>query len=172
MGNATFKLPYLVMSLCKILVLTILTSNIFSQSISSPIPALLHTRCKFPNVVLANSNPAVKDRILFYVEWLKCFTCLMLRSHLERGPAEFVEFYRFTIRCATSDWLRRGQNSHCIMEKCRQTNAAKCEITLEHVSDDLQMRIKRFQTKIHNEITINIHNRSIYFKIITCIILG
>ena len=92
---------------------------------------------------------------------------------MEKGlQSKYGQFSCFTIRRATSDWLRRGQNSHCIIGKCRQTHAAKYEITLEHISNDLKMWIKRFQTEIHNKITIYIHNRSIYFKIITCIILG
>ena len=45
------------------------------------------------------------------------------------------------------------------------------KLHLEHVSNDLKMWVKRFQTEIHNKITIYILNRSIYFKIITCIIL-
>ena len=52
--------------------------------------------------------------------------------------------------------------------KCR----ARYEITHEHVSNDLKMWIKRLHTEIHNIITIYIHYKSIYFKIITCIILG
>ena len=52
--------------------------------------------------------------------------------------------------------------------KCR----ARYEITHEHVSNDLKMWIKRLHTEIHNMITIYIHYKSIYFKIITCIILG
>ena len=54
----------------------------------------------------------------------------------------------------------------------RQTNAAQYEITHEHVSNDLKIWIKRLHTEIHNIITINILYKSIYFKIITCIILG
>ena len=34
------------------------------------------------------------------------------------------------------------------------------------------MWIKGLHIEIHNIVTINIHNRSFYFKIITCIILG
>ena len=52
--------------------------------------------------------------------------------------------------------------------KCR----ARYEITHEHVSNDLKMWIKRLHTEIHIIITIYIHYKSIYFKIITCIILG
>ena len=52
--------------------------------------------------------------------------------------------------------------------KCR----ARYEITHEHVSNDLKMWIKRLHTEIHIIITIYIHSKSIYFKIITCIILG
>ena len=52
--------------------------------------------------------------------------------------------------------------------KCR----ARYEITHEHVSNDLKMWIKLLHTEIHNIITIYIHYKSIYFKIITCIILG
>ena len=52
--------------------------------------------------------------------------------------------------------------------KCR----ARYEITHEHVSYDLKMWIKRLHTEIHIIITIYIHYKSIYFKIITCIILG
>ena len=52
--------------------------------------------------------------------------------------------------------------------KCR----ARYEITHEHVSNDLKMWIKRLHTEIHNIMTIYIHYKSIYFKIITCIILG
>ena len=51
--------------------------------------------------------------------------------------------------------------------KCR----ARYEITHEHVSNDLKMWIKRLHTEIHNIMTIYIHYKSIYFKIITCIIL-
>ena len=58
------------------------------------------------------------------------------------------------------------------MGKCRQTNAAQYEITHEHVSKDLKMFVKRLHTEIHNMITVYIHNRAIYFRIITCIILG
>ena len=43
---------------------------------------------------------------------------------------------------------------------------------IEHVSNDLKMWIKRLHTEIHNIITIYTHYKSIYFKIITCIILG
>ena len=52
--------------------------------------------------------------------------------------------------------------------KCR----ARYEITHEHVSNDLKMWIKRLHTEMHNIITIYIQYKSIYFKIITCIILG
>ena len=52
--------------------------------------------------------------------------------------------------------------------KCR----ARYEITHEHVSNDLKMWIKRLHTEIHIIITIYIHYKSIYFEIITCIILG
>ena len=52
--------------------------------------------------------------------------------------------------------------------KCR----ARYEITHEYVSNDLKMWIKRLHTEIHNIMTIYIHYKSIYFKIITCIILG
>ena len=84
----------------------------------------------------------------------------------------FRQFARFTKRAPPCGWIRRGQNAHCIMAKCRQTNAAQYKITHEHVSNDLKMWIKRLHTEIHNIITINIHYKSIYFKIITCIILG
>ena len=53
-------------------------------------------------------------------------------------------------------------------KQCR----ARYEITHEHVSNDLKMWIKRIHTEIHIIITIYIHYKSIYFKIITCIILG
>ena len=86
--------------------------------------------------------------------------------------AKMLQFARFTKRAPPCGWLRRGQNAHCIMGKCRQTNAAQYEITHEHVSNDLKMWIKRLHTEIHNIITIYIHYKSIYFKIITCIILG
>ena len=83
------------------------------------------------------------------------------------------QFARFTKRAPPCGWLRKGQNAHCIMGKCRQTNArARYEITHEHVSNDLKMWIKRLHTEIHIIITIYIHYKSIYFKIITCIILG
>ena len=36
-----------------------------------------------------------------------------------------VQFARFTKRAPPCGWLRRGQNAHCIMGKCRQTNAAQ-----------------------------------------------
>ena len=49
---------------------------------------------------------------------------------------------------------------------------AKYEVTHEHVSNDLKMWIKRLHTEIHNIITIYIHHKFIYFKIITCMILG
>ena len=52
--------------------------------------------------------------------------------------------------------------------KCR----ARYEITHEHVSNDLKMWIKRLHTEIYIIITIYIHYKSIYFKIITCIVLG
>ena len=55
-----------------------------------------------------------------------------------------------------------------LTNKCR----ARYEITHEHVSNDLKMWIKRLHTEIHIIITIYIHHKSIYFKIITCIILG
>ena len=58
------------------------------------------------------------------------------------------------------------------MGKCRQTNAAQYEIIYEYVSNDLKMWIKRLHTEIHNIITIYIHYKSIYLKIINCIILG
>ena len=84
-----------------------------------------------------------------------------------------IEFARFTKRappvrltqerpkCA----LHHGKMS---TNKCR----ARYEITHEHVSNDLKMWIKRLHTEIDNIITIYIHYKSIYFKIITCIILG
>ena len=50
--------------------------------------------------------------------------------------------------------------------------AAQYEITHEHVSNDRKMWTKRFHIEIHNIITIYIYYRSIFFKIITCIILG
>ena len=96
----------------------------------------------------------------------------MIFAQFMNRPSSHTQFSHFTIRHATSNWLRRGQNSHYIMGKCRQTHAAKYKITLEPVSNDLKMWVKRNQTEIRNKITIYIHNRSIYFKIITCIILG
>ena len=105
------------------------------------------------------------------------FRLILLIQHWTDADSVIKQLLYTSIRpfynsCATSNWLRRGQNSQCIMGKCRQTHAAKYEITLEHVSNGLKMWIKRFQTEIHNKITIYIHNRSICFKIITCIILG
>ena len=47
------------------------------------------------------------------------------------------------------------------MGKCRQTHAAKYEITLEHVSNDLKMWINWFQTEVQNKITIYFHNSCI-----------
>ena len=44
------------------------------------------------------------------------------------------------------------------------------DITHKHVSNHQKIWIKQFHTKIHNTITIYIHYRSIYVKIITCII--
>ena len=54
----------------------------------------------------------------------------------------------------------------------KQNNAAQDTKTHEHVSNDLKMWIKRLHTEIYIIITIYIHYKSIYFKIITCIILG
>ena len=36
-----------------------------------------------------------------------------------------LQFARFTKRAPPCGWLRRGQNAHCIMGKCRQTNATQ-----------------------------------------------
>ena len=83
-----------------------------------------------------------------------------------------LQYSHSTIRCTTSDWLRKGQNLHYIMGKCWQTNAMQYEITHEHVSNDLKMWIKWLHTEIHDIITVYIHNRSIYFKTITCKVLG
>ena len=79
-----------------------------------------------------------------------------------------IKFSRFTIQCTTSDWLRTGQNSHCIMGKCQEINVAQYKIIHEYVSNDLKMWIKWLHTEIHNMITIYIHNRSIYCQIFTC----
>ena len=81
------------------------------------------------------------------------------------------QFCRFTIRCATSDWLRRGQNAHCIMGKCRQV---KCRAIRNYTWVCFKwpkMWIKRLHAKMHNTIIIYIYYRTIYFKTITCIIL-
>ena len=93
------------------------------------------------------------------------FDCQVAQSVLN-------QFSHFTIWCVTSDWLRRGQNSQCIVGKCQKTNVAQYKITREHVSNDLKMWINDFTLKYTNTIIIHIHNRSIYFKIITYIILG
>ena len=80
------------------------------------------------------------------------------------------QFSRFIIRCATSNWLRRGQNAHCIMGKCRQI---KCRAIRNYTWVCFKwpkMWIKRLHAKIHNIITIYIHYRTTYFKTITCII--
>ena len=77
------------------------------------------------------------------------------------------QFSRFTIRCATSDWLRRGQNAHCIMGKCRQI---KCRAIRNYTWLCFKwpiMWIKRLHAKIHNIITVYIHYWTIYLKTIT-----
>ena len=82
-----------------------------------------------------------------------------------------MQFSRFTIRCATSDWLRRGQNAHCIMGKCRQI---KCRVIQNYTWVCFKwpkMWINRLHAKMHNIIPVYIHYRTIYFKTITCIIL-
>ena len=140
------------------------------------------------NSIRAWSRVHLKEPVRFFNFFFKLFESLIKRmlTFFSQPKMSFTaercsiwytsvkrrQFSRFTIRCATSYWLRRGQNSHCIMGKCPQTHATKYKITLEHVSNDLKMWIKRFQTEIHNKITIYINNRSIYFKIIICIILG
>ena len=100
-------------------------------------------------------------------------SCFMCTWTFSTHMAVVLQFARFTKRappvrltqerpkCA----LHHGKMS---TNKCR----ARYEITHEHVSNDLKMWIKRLHTEIHNIITIYIHYKSIYFKIITCIILG
>ena len=52
------------------------------------------------------------------------------------------------------------------------TKTMPCNTNLhEHVSNCLNMLLQQLCTEIHNIITIYIHYRSIYFKIIICIIL-
>ena len=101
-----------------------------------------------------------------------CFSRILLLSLALFWPLYFLirPFYKARApvrltqerpKCA----LHHGKMS---TNKCR----ARYEITHEHVSNDLKMWIKRLHTEIHNMITIYIHYKYIYFKIITCIILG
>ena len=88
-----------------------------------------------------------------------CFKRHLIRPFYKaRAP---VRLTQERPKCA----LHHGKMS---TNKCR----ARYEITHEHVSNDLKMWIKRLHTEIHNIITIYIHYKSIYFKTITCIILG
>ena len=93
-----------------------------------------------------------------------------MRLHQANGKCVIRPFYKARApvrltqerpKCA----LHHGKMS---TNKCR----ARYEITHEHVSNDLKMWIKRLHTEIYIIITIYIHHKSIYFKIITCIILG
>ena len=54
----------------------------------------------------------------------------------------------------------RGQNAHCIMEKCRQTNAAQYEITNEHVSNDLKNvdKMTSHLTCLNTQYNNNLHS--------------
>ena len=95
---------------------------------------------------------------------------LLLATALFSLNPEFAHFQSARPHAVDSG---EAQNAHCIMGKCRQTySAAQYEITHEHVSNDRKMWTKRFHIEIHNIITIYIYYRSIFFKIITCIILG
>ena len=82
------------------------------------------------------------------------------------------QFARFTMRAPRAVDSGEAKMRTASWEKCRQTNAAQYEITHEHVLNDLKMWIKRLHTEIHSVITIYIHYKSIYRKIITCIIFG
>ena len=96
---------------------------------------------------------------------------LMAKSCCPLPDLIAIEFSRFTIRCPTSNWLRRGQNAHCIMGKCRQI---KCHAIQNYTWICFKwpkMWIKWLHAKIHSIITVYIHYRTIYFKTITCIIL-
>ena len=45
--------------------------------------------------------------------------------NIKKKAVLFDKIARFTKRAPPCGWLRRGQNAHCIMGKCRQTNAAQ-----------------------------------------------
>ena len=83
---------------------------------------------------------------------------------------EFLsQFPRFTIRCTASDWLRRGQNLHCIMGKML-TN--KCHAIRSYTwacfkwPKNVDKMTSHWNTQYNNNY---VHNRYIYFKIITCV---
>ena len=105
----------------------------------------------------------------FFFFFMLLKTCFYSRHDYKSSLLQ--QFSHFTIRCATSDWLRRGQNAHCIMGKCWQI---KCHAIRNYTWVCFKwpkMWIKRLHAKIHNIITIYICYRTIYFKTITCIIL-
>ena len=111
--------------------------------------------CRIPNENTdADSGTGgifIRDTAYFHCDSIRPF-------YKARAP---VRLTQERPKCA----LHHGKMS---TNKCR----ARDEITHEHVSNDLKMWIKRLHTEIHNIMTIYIHYKSIYFKIITCIILG
>ena len=94
-----------------------------------------------------------------WICWYLLFQISIRPFYKARAPVRLTQERR--PKCA----LHHGKMS---TNNCR----ARYEITHEHVSNDLKMWIKLLHTEIHNIITIYIHYKSIYFKIITCIILG
>ena len=67
-------------------------------------------------------------------------------------------------------WLERAQNSHCIMGKSRLLNAAQNKFYTWTFQITLKMWIERFHIQIHTPTIIYIHNRRIFFTMITCTI--
>ena len=113
--------------------------------------------------------------LIVFCQYLAHIYALYSNEYLEQfhtSSFKFIqEFSRFTIRCATSDWLRRGQNPHCIMGKCQQIKCCAIRNYTWVCFKWPKMWIKRLHAKIHNIITIYIHYKTIYFKTITWIIL-